>query len=311
MAWSFKQIEPQSARGVLADAMWDSPEWVAEEKYDGDRRIAQFMGTGEVRFTGRRKGVGDGLFVEKTANLPHLNYGPTGLRGTVLDGEIIYPSGTKVEGGASKYVTSIMGSLPQEAVRKQEERGWLEYVVFDCLWYKGRDVRGETLRNRRNYASQAVVDWDLDDVDLVEQVAGHGKRAFCEAVLIRGGEGVVLKHYAHKYGEKRGWVKVKAEATADVVILGFTKGLGKYQGQIGAIEFGQGSPGRVVSLGTCSGFDDGLRKMMTDRPTKYIGNVIEIKHNGREPTGAFRHPRFSRFRPDKHPTECVLDLGET
>ena len=38
------QIEPQSARGTFNESMWDDPEWVAEEKYDGDRRIAQFVG---------------------------------------------------------------------------------------------------------------------------------------------------------------------------------------------------------------------------------------------------------------------------
>jgi ATP dependent DNA ligase domain len=176
--WKFKQIEPQPARGKLVESMWDDPQWIAEEKYDGDRRIAQFCG-GRVRFTGRRKSVKDGLFVEKTDNVPHLSsqsHGkrcesfhtgsggvlptkpPATLEGTVLDGEMIF-NGT-VEGGASKLVTSIMGSLPDEAIAKQIERGWLRYVVFDCLYWKGESIMDRPLEERQRYAACAVRTWD-------------------------------------------------------------------------------------------------------------------------------------------------------
>jgi hypothetical protein len=38
---------------------------------------------------------------------------------------------------------------------------------------------------------------------------------------------------------------------------------------------------------------------------KSVGKVFRIKHNGREPTGAFRHPRFDCWRLDKDPHDCI------
>jgi ATP-dependent DNA ligase len=358
--WKHKQIEPQPARGKLVESMWDDPQWIAEEKYDGDRRIAQFCG-GRVRFTGRRKSVKDGLFVEKTDNVPHLSasgwdprmagiivpsrgYGvPASLDGTVLDGEMIF-NGT-VEGGASKLVTSIMGSLPDEAIAKQIERGWLRYVVFDCLYWKGESIMDRPLEERIKYAACAVRTWDNP---YVACTAGNvpkmrSKREMYDYIVKNGGEGVVLKRLDHKYGDKTGWVKVKKESTADVVIMGFidakkvskkTSGevsMTKYAkaGLIGAIQCGQYIPrarvsqaGEVVGVvrveappltevATVSGMDDALRTDLTRLGKAFIGKVIEIKHNGREPTGRFRHPRFSRFREDKDPRTCIYDPEES
>lgn len=358
MTWKFQQIEPQPARGTLREEMWESPDWIAEEKYDGDRRIAQFCGH-IVRFTGRRKSVKDGLFVEKSANVPHLSARPSvwkihgvkdkdipdahtwppSLQGTVLDGEMIAtesPFFREVKGGLSKYVTSIMGSLPEEAIRKQIERGWLRYVVFDCLFYKGRDVRGMRLLDRNEFMCEAVEQWKNPFALVAPNEINRNKRSYCENIIARGGEGIILKSRDHRYGDKNLWVKVKKQSTADVVIMGFKsakemstkKGDDKAtmtkfakQGLIGAIQCGQyprawkkNSSAKYLHLtevATVSGFPDDLRREMTLKPKKFIGRVIEIEHNGREPTGRFRHPRFNRFRDDKRAIECVYREDES
>ena len=327
MKWTFKQIKPQKARGVLKESMWTDENWVAQRKYDGDRRIAQFC-DGIVRFTGTRESVDGTGFVEKTANLPHLQPGTLivrdGLRGklarlegTVLDGEMVPPPGTKIKGGGSKYVTSIMGSSPEEAVRKQQERGWLHYMVFDCLWYKGRDVQSEPFYKRRAWAAQAILEWRNPYASTVMSVLMEKKKYF-EGLVAEGGEGVILKHLDHTYGDEKLWVKVKAEWTADVVIMGFEEGKGKYAGNVGAIVFGQYVPRHghpeslaLMRMGTCSGVTDQMRDSFYRHGKKYLGRVMEIKHNGREPTGAFRHPRWSRFRDDKNPFDCVYRKDET
>jgi ATP-dependent DNA ligase len=376
--YKFRQIEPQPARGTLREEMWDSPEWIAEEKYDGDRRIAQFCGK-VVRFTGRRKSVKDGLFVEKTDNVPHLSATmftnssgrfvpldslhqgakgqinivrpPAALEGTVLDGEMIcvspaeFPPGSMTAEGKSKYVTSIMGSLPEEAIRKQIERGWLRYVVFDILFHKGKDLRGLPLYERQEYVAEALEEWGNPFVSASVSVGGKGKREFYEKVVKAGGEGVILKRKDHIYSDKQGWVKVKAQATADVVIMGFVPAkemskkvngevsMTKYAklGLIGAIQCGQYEvplnekgqvmrvilePGRLartglVEVATVSGMDDLLREEMTKNPKRFIGKVAEITHNGQEPTGRFRHPRFSRARDDKQATDCIYRENES
>lgn len=318
MTWKFKQIKPQKARGKYHEGLWSDPMWLAENKEDGERRIAQFCGN-LVRFTGCRQSVGDGLFVEKTKQVPHLSNWPilgstwrnlktSLLDGTVLDGEMVPPPGIKIKGGGSKYVTSIMGSSPEEAIRKQKERGYLCYKVFDCLWLDGQDMRGLTLEDRRMYAQQAVTRWGNSYVSVsVERYSEAEKRRLYESAV----EGVIFKHIDHVYGDEKLWVKRKKAWTADVFITGFTLGMGKYKFMVGAIEFGQYYVGAVRAVGRCSGMTDGLRSMLTRLPRKFTGAVIEITHNGREPSGKFRHPQFSRFRPDKSPKDCVYDQEET
>lgn len=343
MPWKFKQIKPQKARGKLLDSMWTDPNWIAEEKYDGDRRIAQFCRS-VVRFTGCRESVDGSGFVEKTKNVPHLSgwhrslpgvarMAPASLDGTVLDGEMIAHTDVgHTTQGMSKFVTSIMGSAPEVAVQKQLERGWLHYVVFDCLWYKGKDVREQKLIERQQLALNAIEDWKNPYVSMAES-SGYGqasgalnKRSMLNQIIKHGGEGVVLKRIDHKYGNEKLWVKVKYEATADVVIVGFKsakemstkKGedaptMTKYAkaGLIGAVLCGQYRSGKLVEVAAVSGMTDELRKDFSAAPGGYLGEVIEIAHNGREPTGRFRHPRFKRFRMDKKAKACILDLNES
>jgi ATP-dependent DNA ligase len=143
----FMQIKPQKARGKFLESFWTDPAWSAENKEDGDRRISQFCSAGlwGVRFTGTRESVDGTGYVEKSVNLPHLcKMKFDNLTGTVLDGEIVAPWAENLPGGSSKHVTAIMGSSPERAVALQRERGWLEYRVFDCLWFKGEDLRRVT-----------------------------------------------------------------------------------------------------------------------------------------------------------------------
>lgn len=337
----FLQIEPQPARGVLREEMWDSPDWWAEVKYDGDRRIAQFMDSDgpAVRFTGRRKSVKDGLFVEKTYNLPHLaglgypegsgvslHFPMPNLAGTVLDGEIVVPetfvTGT---GGVSKHVTSIMGSSPDLAIAKQLERGWLEYRVFDCLYIQGQDVRGKTLFERRLLAESAVKHWGNPFVQMAQ--ATTDKRGLLDLVASQRGEGIILKNVGHIYGDKKGWVKYKFTKTADVVIMRYksatemskkkgdeSPSMTKYaaNGWIGAIIFGQyNSIGQLEECGSTSGIDEFTRALLSTRGAEFIGTPIRIKHFGREPTGKFRSPQFYEWLETKDARDCVMWEGES
>lgn len=317
--YKFQQLAPTPARGKFDPKLYNDENWYAEEKYDGDRRIAQFI-DGRVRFTGRRISDVDGLYVEKTENLPHLNIYDTDtvLEGTVLDGEIICPW----EGARSKDVTSIMGSKPELAIKKQKERGYLAYRVFDCLFLEGEDVRKAPLHVRRSYAATAVELWANKHVELARRVQ-KDKEGFVLEIWERGGEGVILKHRDSKYHEEKLWVKVKKENTEDVVIIGYedakeesTKVSGKtsatkyhLKGWVGAVRFGQYVDGELVDCGKCSGMTDELREELSKNKKKYLGRVVEILANEREPTGRFRHPRWVRFRDDKNPKECVWRRG--
>lgn len=264
MNWVFQQFVPPGARGKFKPEMMTSPLYYAEEKFDGDRRTAQFCGSA-VRFTGRVISKVDGLMVEKTDNVPHLS-GKTlpglvpealtdmarqcaaALEGTVLDGEMV----CDFDGARSRDVTSIMGSLPAEAIRKQNERGWVVYRVFDCLFFKGVDIRKKPQAERRIIAQGVVEAWGNPSAKMAV-AATEDRAAFLAEIWDRDGEGLIIKRLDAQYGDEKAWIKVKREVTHDVVVMGFdhpkdvsVKSTGelsvtKYaaEGLIGAIRFGQ------------------------------------------------------------------------
>lgn len=321
-SFKFQQLKPQKARGKFSPDLWADTNWVLEAKLDGDRRILQVCDD-RTYLTGCRESVDGSGFVEKAANVPHITGvvdrissvtqgHPRHLIGCVLDGEMVTDPNVAVEGSGSKYVTSIMGSRPSEAIRKQHERGRLQYAVFDCLFVNGRDVREEPLLQRKKHLQHVLARWKNPHVFAVSTVATAKERTY-EAIVGSGGEGVVLKNIVHQYGNEKLWVKVKAQATADVVVLGFTAGRGKYAGLIGAIRYGQYTDGELCEYGQCSGMADDVRESLFSAAAqaKCIGRVLEIKHFGREPSGHFRHPQFLRFRSDKAARDCVYREDET
>lgn len=319
------QIEPAKARAALKAEMWDDDNrWSADEKLDGTRYLCHLAVDGKNRFTSRRKSVTNGLYVEKTDNFPHLaQVRWPYLRDTIIDGEII------VSGGGSKSwdVTSITGGKPETALKFQEAHGFVDYVIFDILFYKGVDVRNELLA-RRSAMLRIIFEEELRKNEHIKMVRfmTKNKRRFYEEIVANGGEGIILKNSMSKYGVLTAWAKVKKEAKFDVFITGYlppeqisTKVSGKSsitryadKGWIGSITIGQYNvDGTMRNCGSVSGMDEHVRALLSHHQDKYIGRVIEISAQERISSGFFRHPRFERFRDDKGASDCVYRPDES
>ncbi len=320
------QIEPGKARAKFKQDMWTDGRFVGEPKMDGARYLMH-VGVGGNRFTSRHISKKTNLFVEKTQNIPHLRdiFSNEGLnrdlQGCIFDGEIV--RGTVLS--KSSEVTKIMGAKPEKAIQIQQEVGYVDYIIFDILYDKGRDVRGLPYETRRDILLRYLSDiadpkkhLDIIPVELQD------KERFYEDIIELGGEGVILKDTQAPYGT--GWAKVKRKATFDVIITGFedpTKITKKVSGKestsryfdnnwIGAIQFGQYFGGELINFGSCSGMDDALREQISCNRELYLGKVIEIEAQERiAKTGRFRHPRFIRFRPDKNPEQCIYRVEES
>ena len=106
------------------------------------------------------------------------------------------------------------------------------------------------------------------------------------------------------------WYKAKKSSTFDCVVMGFTRGKGKYNSTIGAVVFGQFVDGNLVELGQDSGMTDHIRKQMGINPDSFIGKVVLIQGMERLKSGAIRHPRFIEMRDDKCPQDCIWYQGE-
>jgi len=326
-----KTIYPMLASGgQLEGSLWDNPEWWAEEKIDGSRYLMHIGKEGN-RFTSRQKSRKTGLPVEKTENVPHLAKMDLGfLAGTILDGEMQHNDFSKT--------VSVMGSLPERAIALQEEIGWINYHVFDILEYKGEDVRELPHYARRKLLEEVMLQIRENDFNCfidTTAIAKENKREFYENIVQKGGEGVILKNIHGKYrdGERsKDWVKIKRYLTDDVVIIGSTLPSKIYDGKdrenweywedgkpvtkawynrwLGAIRFGKFKNGKLVELGQTSGIDDQMKELLSDGnhgiKEEYIGTVIEIGAMEQLKSGAYRHPRFVRLRPDKDAEGCVL-----
>jgi DNA ligase-1 len=110
-------------------------------------------------------------------------------------------------------------------------------------------------------------------------------------------EGFVLK-------SSLGWRKLKPQRTVDCVVMGTTKGKGKYEGQVGALVVGLYRGGNLEQVSKVSGMDDQTRRDLDD---SVIGRVIEVMYQSVAAKGGLQFPRFIRFRDDKKAKNCGFD----
>lgn len=309
------------------EALLEDPNYVAEIKWNGYR---QLMLGGEAY--SRSKSVVTGEQISKTEWIPHITGALKKIGGWWFDGELlVYPN------GKAKDVTSIMQSKLPEALKKQEEKGYLTYVIFDILC----EPDGKMLTNLPWHLRRTILEkvfWEHlagnDHILLSRVVLGEtNKRALLEEAFNLGLEGIMLKNINSTWkpspenGDSRPantWYKIKSEIDfEDCVIIGFkdpekwytdpttgqpdvlryTKFYAK--GWIGGVRIGQYKNGTLVDVGSFSGITDVLREDMSANPSKYIGKVVSIKAFDREPNGRFTSPVFKGFRDDKRPEECI------
>lgn len=309
---SLPTVDPQPCRGKFRGELWTNTNWWAEQKFHGCRYLLYSDG----RLLSRCNSVKGTGYVDKIDRVPHLLSASKYLDpGTILDGEIV-----TTDFGTVRDVTSILGSDPELAIYKQETRGKLRYKVFDIPFHKGIDLRNEPLSFRRNVLEDFFNRVHIPGLYLTDIVV-YGKKQFCDQIMEKGGEGVVLKWKGSKYGEKKYWVKVKRSETFDVFIIGYKAAeelsqkvsgevsVTRYheRGWIGAVEIGQFTPeGSRISVGFCSGFDEQIRAFISNHKEECLGRVFEIEAQSQLESGKFENPRFIRWREDKSPSGCVV-----
>lgn len=302
-----KQLSPARAKHVsdkkLA-SIWDDPSWIAEEKMNGWRFLMHFGGGLERTFmTGRRISSVTEEFSEKGLCAPCL-WPTTRMDYTVLDGEILPPDGVSFHD-----IAGIMNVSPEDAAIEIARIGEPRFRAFDVLFGDGRDYREHSYLERRDVLGVLVDELAHPLITIVP--SGPATSDTFDRIVAAGGEGVILKNIFAAYGDSGAWVKVKREATLDVVVTGFTDAkfgkTGKYDGQIGAVIVAVYlRDGTLCEVGQVSGMTDDVRREMTDHPGRWIGSVIEItaQEFGRE---RLLHPRYGRERPDASPREATYE----
>lgn len=112
-------------------------------------------------------------------------------------------------------------------------------------------------------------------------------------------EGIIVKTLHGAYEPKRShhWLKVKAEETEDLEVVGAYEGepSTKYAGMLGGVIVTRNG----VSVRIGSGFSDLERKELWTNQNSLPGRLLEVEFHEVTPDGSLRHPRAVRWRDDK------------
>jgi bifunctional non-homologous end joining protein LigD len=268
---------------TLTGERFVAPGWVFERKWDGIRLLAFKQGA-KVRLLSRNR----------------------------LSQNRAYPG-----------IASAVAALPvEDAVLDGEATGvWREagealYHIFDVLWLDGRDLTPLPLDARRATLESLPLRRPLL---LVERLAGE-----CpwERACSEGWEGVIAKRADSPYEHRRSrhWLKMKCEATQELVVGGFTEPRGSRVG-LGALLVGfydgndfcfAGRVGTGFSTKLLLDLRARLDALEVPRPpfTKAIGLpraahwvkpelVVQVAFIEWTPYGKMRHPRLLGLRADK------------
>jgi ATP-dependent DNA ligase len=208
-----------------------SGEYFAEEKKDG--ALYQFCRTDKGNYLfGRTVSVKNGLLTNKIDNVPHINSALSCLPcGTVIVGEIYVP------GGTSKNVTSIMGCLPAEAIKRQDKQGKIKYYLHDMIFYNGEDMQSWGAEARYQKLVEAWNKFHLEQFDFLRLAESFdtGIEERLSQILAAGGEGIVLKKKDAPYseGKRPAWATIKCKQmdTIDLVCTRAIEATKEYTGK--------------------------------------------------------------------------------
>jgi ATP-dependent DNA ligase len=277
---------------TLTQERFTGPEWIFERKLDGIRLLA-FRDGGDVRLLSRNRLPQNAAYpsvVDAIARLP--------VRDVVLDGE----------------ATGVWG-----------REGPLAYHVFDVLWLEGRDVTSRPLDDRRALLRDLPLRAPLCRVPPLDDEKPW------ERACREGWEGVVAKRRDSPYEHRRSphWLKMKCEATQELVLGGFTDPRGKRVG-LGALLVGYFEGEDFVFAGKVgTGLDtkrllelrarlDGL-EIAAPPFTRAAGLprlgahwvrpavVVQVAFIEWTVHGKLRHPRLLGVRVDKSAREVVRE----
>jgi ATP-dependent DNA ligase len=154
-------------------------------------------------------------------------------------------------------LTRAIANLPVNDVILDGEVTWdggSGYHVFDILWLNGEPVTALPLEDRRALLRELPFEAPMQRVELVDDEKPW------ELARREGWEGVIAKRRGSPYEHRRSkhWLKMKCEASQELVVGGFTDPQGTRVG-LGALLVGYYEKGDFVFAGKIgTGFDTKL-----------------------------------------------------
>lgn len=303
---SVKQLQPSYAYHIEyvkeknIKKLFSTNEMIAQPKYDGERLLVHFD-NGSTYCTSRRISKKTNRFNELQDNLPTF-HATLDLDYTVLDGEIYSKDWATVAG--------ITKSLPERSLQLQQENE-AKYVVFDCLFFDGEDVRELPYFKRFELAKIVIKQLNKPHMHIIESTPVNSREhgiALMDEYISKGFEGAVLKHLNMQYDEKYAILKLKKSITVDCVVYDWTLGQGKYSDTVGALKLGYYDPetNDFAHITNCAPGSDADRDNWRDSWEELKLSVVEVKCQELTKT-SMRHPVIVRLRHDKTYKMCTRE----
>jgi DNA ligase-1 len=267
---------------------FDDERYIFEPKIDGHRLILS-MENGIVRLFNRYNN-------EVTQQYPELHLVPIeDNTDVVLDGEVacMNPDNGTIDFDRvlERYKMKKPMTIMEAAVRQP-----VHFFVFDIIRYKGEDLRGLPLMERRTLLEKVLKANHF--ISPLMWVDGSGVSLF-EAIREKKLEGIVAKKKNSKYVGRRdaSWIKIINYIYAEVQIAGYRKNqfgwlLRHQERTVGVLEAAIPSAHKNAFSGVSKGLITG-----EDRNFVYVEPSIKARVRFRNWTqaGTLRSPEFVDF----------------
>ncbi|WP_139006405.1 ATP-dependent DNA ligase [Arthrobacter crystallopoietes] len=325
-----KAVEPAFIKPMLATQgsaadITDEHQWAFEMKWDGIRAIAIIEDRG-VRLISRN---GNDL----TAGYPELADLPDRVHAetAVLDGEIVALN----KAGRPDFglLQTRMKLTKKREIDQAAARTPVHLMLFDLLQLDGKSLLPLEYCQRREILAQAV-DAGGDSHIQVPPDLDTSLQDAVDTSKELGLEGVMAKRVDSTYADgqrSRSWIKIKNQLTQEVVIVGWRPGKGSRERKIGSLLVAIPDGADLRYLGRVgSGLTErdlaavGARLKKMARKTPPLDDVPaadasdahwvrpalvgEVQFSERTEAGKLRHPVWRGFRPDKKPSDVVVEV---
>jgi bifunctional non-homologous end joining protein LigD len=311
-------INPMLA--TLTDQRFSRPDWIYEQKFDGERCLV-FRRGDKVRLMSRNRNsinVAYPELVEAVAALERDDF--------ILDGEII-----AVDDKGRESFSLLQRRMHVKSEAKARRSGVrVRFHIFDLLHLQGYDTTRVGLIHRKQLITTA---FRLRDPLFPSDHRREEGEAFYEEACAAAWEGLIAKEAEGKYieGRTRAWLKFKCVRGQEFVIGGWTDPGGSRSG-FGSLLLGYYEDGAFRYAGKVgTGFSDKqLREIRAlfddlgrdaspyaegeDLPKdahflepKLVGEVGYAEWTD---AGTLRHPRFLGLRDDINPRDVVCEKPE-
>lgn len=310
---------------------FDSKDWVFEIKWDGVRCILFFERHKPRPLLELQARSGKSITHRYPEIADAIKSGVTikSNKSAILDGEIVVLN--------NKFHPDFQSHQKRMNIDSGSEINLMSreipatYYVFDILYADGRNLQKLEFLQRRKILSMVLQ--PNDRIKISEYFEEKGI-ALYDKVKGLGLEGIMAKRKKSIYFQgtrSADWLKIKNVQTQDCVVIGFTSGEGNRGNYFGSLLLAAlDGTGNLKFVGHCgSGFSFEQLRFIYDKikslqinncPIGYVPYtnrkpiwikpdlVAEIKHAGFTSEKIMRAPIFLRFREDKKPRECTIEV---